>query len=126
VRKFQGVEPPAPRGEEHCDACTKTHVSDDPAQYYDYAIATVLKYQLHTHICRKILKQDPHACNYFGSTEAGGFLKGLLEAGATRDWRALLKEKTGSELSTKPMMDYFEPLTAYLQAQNAGRSCGWE
>ena len=32
VGRFQGVEPPEPRGEEYCDACTKTHISNDPAQ----------------------------------------------------------------------------------------------
>ena len=32
--KYQGIDPPAPRGEEFCDAATKTHINDDPAQYY--------------------------------------------------------------------------------------------
>jgi peptidyl-dipeptidase A len=36
-----------------CDACTKTHIIDDPGQYYDYAIATVIKYQLHEPIARR-------------------------------------------------------------------------
>lgn len=125
VGRFQGVAPPAPRGEALCDACTKTHINDDPAQYYDYAIATVLKYQLHDHICRAILKQDPHACNYYGSKEVGAFLKGLMEKGATEDWRRLIREATGSDLSTKPMVAYFKPLLNELAKQNAGRTCGW-
>ena len=29
--RFQGIAPPEPRGEEYCDACTKTHITDDPA-----------------------------------------------------------------------------------------------
>ena len=33
------VEPPAERGEEFCDAATKTHINDTPAYYYSYAIA---------------------------------------------------------------------------------------
>ena len=52
--RFQGIEPPSPRGEEYCDACTKTHINDDPAQYYDYAIAYVIKYQLHNYIAKNI------------------------------------------------------------------------
>ncbi|MEK7742937.1 MAG: M2 family metallopeptidase, partial [Elusimicrobiota bacterium] len=112
--KYQGVAPPEDRGEQSCDACTKTHVNDDPGQYYDYAIATVLKYQLHEHICRKILKQDPHACNYYGSRETGDFLKSLLREGAARDWRTLLREKTGSDLGTRAMAAYFQPLAPYL------------
>ena len=70
-----------------CDACTKTHINDDPAQYYDYALATMIKFQLHDHICTKILKQDVRACDYSGSKEVGAFLKGILSLGATRDWR---------------------------------------
>ena len=49
-----------------------------------------------------------------------------MAAGATRNWRELIKEKTGSELSTKAMMDYFQPLRAHLQKENAGRDCRWE
>ena len=30
VADFQGVEPPSPRGEEFCDAATKTHINDTP------------------------------------------------------------------------------------------------
>ena len=126
VAKYQGVTPPGPRGEEFCDPATKTHINDDPAQYYDYAIATVLKYQLHDRICRGILKQDPHACNYYGNKEVGKFLKGILEQGATRPWREVIRDATGSDLTTKPMMTYFQPLLEDLKKQNAGRQCGWE
>ncbi|MBM4389687.1 MAG: M2 family metallopeptidase [Deltaproteobacteria bacterium] len=104
-----------------CDACTKTHINDDPAQYYDYALATVIKYQLHEHIAKKILKQDPHDCNYYGSKEAGAFIKGVLEKGATEDWREVLKDATGEELSTRAMVAYFEPLRKWLQKENRKR-----
>ncbi len=123
--RFQGIEPPGPRGEEFCDACTKTHITDDPAQYYDYAMAFVIKYQLHTYIAKNILKQDPRDCNYFGSEEVGRFLWELLSLGATRDWREVLREKTGSEVSTNAMLEYFEPLVDYLKEANAGRDVGW-
>ena len=83
ARRHQGIAPPLPdRPETLCDAATKTHINDDPAQYYDYAIATVLKFQLHDHIARVILKQDPHDCNYFGNQQAvGRFLQGHPRAG---------------------------------------------
>lgn len=125
VERYQGVAPPATRGEENCDACTKTHVNDDPAQYYDYAIATVLKYQLHDHICRRILHQDVHACNYYGHKGVGDFLKSILETGRSRDWRELLREATGRDLTTQPMESYFRPLVEFLDEENRGRSCGW-
>lgn len=78
VGRYQGIDPPRPRGEEFCDACTKTHIIDDPAQYYDYAMASLIKYQLHDYIARKILKQDPHRCNYYGNREVGRWLWDLL------------------------------------------------
>ena len=53
VRDFQGIEPPAPRGEEWCDAATKTHINDTPCYYPNYAFATVLKFQLNDYIARK-------------------------------------------------------------------------
>ena len=125
VGRFQGVEPPEARGEEFCDGCTKTHISDDPAQYYDYAMAFVLKYQLHTYIAKNILKQDPHDCNYYGNKEVGKFLWELLSLGATRDWREVILEKTGEEVSTRAMLEYFEPLMEHLKKENAGRDVSW-
>jgi len=126
VRDLQGVEPPTARGEEWCDAATKTHINDNPAYYYSYAIATVLKFQLHDTIARKILHQPPQACNYANNKEVGAFLKSILEKGATEDWRKLLREATGEDLSTRAMVDYFKPLQAWLEEQNRGRPIGWE
>jgi peptidyl-dipeptidase A len=126
VARFQGVVPPSPRGEQFCDAATKTHINDDPAQYYDYAIATVLKYQLHDKICRSILKKDPHSCSYYGSKPVGDFLRGILELGATRPWREVIREATGAELSTKAMVSYFKPVLDDLKRRNKGRQCEWE
>jgi peptidyl-dipeptidase A len=125
VGQFQGIAPPGPRPESLCDAATKTHINDDPAQYYDYAIGTVIKFQLHDHICREILKQDPRDCNYYGNKEVGEFLRGILSLGATRDWNTVLREATGSDLSAAPMLAYFEPLTAWLRERNQGRTIGW-
>lgn len=128
--RFQGVDPPgppagAPRGEEFCDACTKTHINDDPAQYYDYAMAYAIKYQLHNYIAKNILKQDPRNCNYYGNREVGRFLSELLRLGATRDWHQVIREKTGEDLSTRALREYFQPLMDYLQKENAGRKAGW-
>ena len=126
VKKFQGIEPPAVRGEEFCDAATKTHINDNPAYYYSYAIATVLKFQLHDHIARKILKQPPQRCSYAGNKEIGKFLRGIMEKGGTEDWRKVLREATGENLSTRAMVEYYQPLLAWLQEQNRGREIGWE
>lgn len=129
VQDYQGVEPPAgadSRGEEWCDAATKTHINDNPCYYYSYAIATVLKFQFHDHIARKILHQPPQHCNYAGKKEVGDFLRRMLAPGGTRDWRQLLRETTGEDLSTRAMKEYFAPLQSWLEKQNAGRQIGWD
>ncbi len=121
VKSFQGIEPPAERGEEFCDACTKTHITDDAAQYYDYAVSAIMLYQMRGHVAEKILGQDPHATNYWGREDVGSFLSGILELGATRDWRQVMREHLGEEISAAAMLAYFEPLAAYLKEANEGR-----
>jgi peptidyl-dipeptidase A len=126
VRDFQGVEPPTERGEEFCDAATKTHINDTPAYYYSYAIATVLKFQWHDHIARKILKQPPQRCNYANSKAVGDFLRAMMVKGGTEDWRKVLRDATGEDLSTRAMVEYFKPLLSWLEQQNKGRQIGWD
>ena len=125
VRDYQGVDPPSERGEQFCDPATKTHINDTPCYYYSYAVATVIKFQLHDHIARTILKQDPRNCNYAGNREVGAFLKKIMAKGATEDWRKVLREATGEDLSTRAMVEYYRPLMAWLEAQNEGREIGW-
>lgn len=121
VKKYQGIIPPQPRGEEFCDPCTKTHINDDPAQYYDYGLSFVLLFQLHEYIAKNILQQDPHATNYYGRQAVGDFLKQLLEPGKTKDWSELLRDSIGQDLSAQAMLNYFQPLLDYLKKANKGR-----
>lgn len=120
-KKYQGIVPPQERGEEYCDACSKTHINNDPAQYYDYALANVLLFQFHMHIANNILHQDPHASNYYGSKETGEFLSHLMAPGATQDWRENLEENLNSDISAEAIKEYFEPLMSWLKKQNEGR-----
>ncbi len=122
VAKYQGIAPPSVRDERWCDPATKTHVNDDPAAYYDYALSYVLLFQLHDHIAHNILREDPHDTNYYGRRDVGDFLRSLMKPGATIDWIELLREKTGSPLSARPMVDYFEPLRRWLVEANKGRT----
>ncbi|AWA30281.1 peptidase [Flavobacterium magnum] len=119
--QYQGIVPPTERGEEFCDAATKTHINDDAAQYYDYALSYILLFQIHDHIAKNILHQDPHATNYYGNKEVGKFIQDIMKSGATGDWRKLLREKTGTDLSAKAMLEYFSPLMDYLKEANKGR-----
>lgn len=121
AKQYQGIVPPQERGENFCDAATKTHINDDAAQYYDYALSTVLMFQLHQHIAEKILKQNPAATNYYENKEVGDFLKKIMYSGASKNWREALKEATGEDMNAKAMIRYFEPLMQWLKNENKGR-----
>ena len=120
--KYQGIVWPEERSEEYCDAASKTHINNDAAQYYDYALSFAILFQLHQHVAVNILNEDPRSTNYYGSKEAGVFLQNILSKGNTVDWRDLMKEATGEEINAKAMLNYFEPLMEYLKAQNEGRT----
>lgn len=77
------------------------------------------------HIARNILKQDPHSCNYYGNEAVGDFLWKILRVGKTEDWRKLLRDATGEEISAKPMLEYFAPVMEWLKKENEGREIGW-
>ena len=122
ARRYQGIAPPTQRGEPFADALTKTHINDDPGQYYDYALSQALLFQLHNHIATNILKQNPHDTDYYGSRAVGDFLRALMAPGASRSWREVLKETTGQELNAQAMVQYFAPLHNWLKEQNKGRT----
>ena len=122
AKKYQGIVPPSDRGEIYCDAASKTHINDDAAQYYDYALSYVILFQLHQHIAEKILKQPPTATNYFGNKEVGAFINTIMASGATKDWKEVMMNATGEEMNAKAMVRYFEPLMNWLKEQNKGRT----
>lgn len=117
-KQFQGIVPPTERDEEYCDAASKTHINNDAAQYYDYALANAMLFQFHMHISQDILQQDPHETNYYGSKETGMYLKELMAPGATVDWRDLLSD----EITGNAINEYFAPLMDWLQEQNKDRA----
>ncbi len=121
AKKYQGIVPPSERGENYCDAASKTHISDDPAGYYDYALSFILLFQVHDYISKNILHEDPHFTNYFGHKEVGKFIQEIMRPGGSGDWRKLLKDKTGEDLSARAMLEYFKPLMGWLKKENAGR-----
>lgn len=120
VARYQGMEPPAPRPGDLCDACTKPQLSLQPARYHDYALAVIIKHQLHDHICRKLLQQDVRACDYAARPEAGAFLRDLLAKAPHQDWRQLLREKTGEPPGARALVEYFAPLGPELARRNQG------
>jgi peptidyl-dipeptidase A len=124
--KYQGVVPPSPRGADAFDPGAKYHI---PAvvPYTRYFLARILQFQFYEAACRISGWKGPlHRCSFYGNKDVGTRLNAMLAMGASKPWPDALEAFTGSrEISGKPMIRYFAPLTRWLQQQNRGRQCGW-
>ena len=124
--EYQGVRPPAPRTAADFDPGAKYHVPAN-VPYTRYFLAHILQFQFHAALCAAAGVEGPlHRCSIFESAEAGSRLRSMLEMGASRPWPEALEAIAGTrEMDATAVLDYFAPLGAWLDEQNAGRSCGW-
>jgi peptidyl-dipeptidase A len=124
--RYQGVNPPSPRGEEYFDPGAKYHIPAN-TPYARYFLASVLQFQFHRALTRTAGCTAPlHRCSIYGNAEAGRRLKAALELGASRPWPDALEALTGErEMDASAIADYYAPLKAWLDEQNKGRPTGW-
>jgi len=125
TERYQGIEAPTPRGEDNFDPATEISIISNPARNYDKAISAVIMHQLHRYICREILDQDVRTANYVGNKQVGMYLHSILELGATRDWRLVIQQATGENISSEALLEFYNPLLIWLQQQNEGREVGF-
>jgi peptidyl-dipeptidase A len=126
--EYQGIAPPDDRGEEFFDPGAKYHVPAN-VPYTRYFLSYILQFQFHRAMCEAAGYEGPlYECSVFGSEEAGARLAAMLEMGQSRPWPEALEAMTGSpEMDASAIIDYFQPLMTWLEADNAaaGRTCGW-
>jgi peptidyl-dipeptidase A len=124
--KYQGVAPPAPRGETFFDPGAKYHVPAN-TPYARYFLARILQFQFHRALARQAGCTAPlHRCSIYGSREAGQKLKAMLEMGASKPWPDALEALTGErQMDASAMAEYFAPLKTWLDEQNRGKPSGW-
>ena len=124
--QYQGITPPSERGPDAFDPGAKYHI---PAvvPYTRYFLARILQFQFYEAACRQAGWKGPlHRCSFYGDKQVGERLDAMLAMGASRPWPDALEAFTGSrEISGKPMIRYFAPLTKWLKTQNRGKTCGW-
>jgi peptidyl-dipeptidase A len=125
-RKFQGVAPPLPRSEADFDPGAKYHVAAS-VPYTRYFLAHIYQFQFHKALCQAAGWTGPlHECSVYGSKEAGRKLAAMLALGASRPWPDAFEAMTGTRRAdASALLEYFAPLRAWLEKQNAGRTCGW-
>uniref|UniRef100_A0A1S4GWX3 Angiotensin-converting enzyme n=1 Tax=Anopheles gambiae TaxID=7165 RepID=A0A1S4GWX3_ANOGA len=127
--RYQGVIPPTGRGFEHFDAGAKYHVISDQ-DYIKYFVATVLQFQIYSELCQAAQHFGPlHTCDIYRSREAGRILSDVMQQGASLSSAQLIKLLTrgkSSRLSVDPLLEFFRPLEAWLEAQNRDEQIiGW-
>ncbi|MCB9732597.1 MAG: M2 family metallopeptidase [Deltaproteobacteria bacterium] len=126
-RQYQGVAPPEARPEGAFDPGAKYHVPGN-TPYMRYFLAAILQFQIHRALCKAAGHEGPlYTCSIYGDVEAGKRLEALLEAGSSQPWQDSLAALTGGEreMDATAILDYFEPLSRWLDQQNEGQTCGW-
>ena len=124
--KYQGVAPPSPRGEEFFDPAAKYHVPDN-TPYTRYFIADILQFQFHRAMAKAAGCALPlNRCSTYESTAAGQRLNAMLSMGMSKPWPEALEALTGSkQMDATAILDYFAPLSAWLDTQLGAAKVGW-
>ncbi|MCI4354440.1 MAG: M2 family metallopeptidase [Thermoplasmata archaeon] len=125
-RKYQGVAPPSVRSEADFDPGAKFHVAAN-VPYMRYFLAHVLQFQFHRALARIVDWNGPlHRCSIYGNKDAGARLIEMLAMGASRPWPDALYALTGERrVDASAMMEYFQPLVAFLEKETRDVSVGW-
>lgn len=125
-KTYQGIAPHAPRGEEHFDAGSKYHVPAN-VPYMRYFLARILQFQFHRSMCQIAgHKGALHECSIYGNKEVGKRLGDMLALGASKPWPDALEALTGQrQMDASALVDYFAPLSAWLDKELANQKCGW-
>ncbi len=124
--QYQGIAPPVERTEADFDPGAKYHIPGN-VSYTRYFLARILQFQFLQALCDTSGHEGPlHECSFYGSKEAGARLNAMLTAGASEPWQNTLEKLTGTrEMDGHAIIEYFQPLMAWLKEQNSTRQCGW-
>jgi len=124
--EYQGIVPPVERDESGFDAGAKYHIPGN-VPYTRYFLARILQFQFFKAACDQAGWEGPlHRCSFYGNEEVGKNLDAMLEMGASKPWPDALEAFTGErQISGAAMAEYFAPLKAWLDEQNAGMAEGW-
>jgi len=124
--KYQGVAPPSTRGEEFFDPGAKYHVPDN-TPYTRYFLADILQFQFHRALSKTAgCTLALHRCSIYESKPAGERLNAMLSLGLSKPWPDALEALTGSkQMDATAILDYFAPLSSWLDEQLKGKQLGW-
>ena len=124
--KYQGVAPPVDRSESDFDPGAKYHIPAN-TPYTRYFLARIYQFQFYRAMCRAAGYSGPlNRCSFYGSKPAGEKLERMLAIGASKPWPEAMKMMTGEDRAdASAMVEYFQPLLAWLKEQNKNVKTGW-
>jgi len=124
--KYQGVAPPVDRSEADFDPGAKYHIPAN-TPYTRYFLARIYQFQFYRAMCRAAGYSGPlNRCSFYGSKAAGEKLEKMLAMGASKPWPEAMKMMTGEDRAdASAMVEYFQPLLAWLKEQNKNAKTGW-
>ena len=124
---YQGIQAPVARSEADFDPGAKYHIPGN-TPYARYFLARIQQFQFHRALCEAAGETGPlHRCSIYNNAAAGEKMRNMLAMGASKPWPDAMEALTGQrELDASAIIDYFQPLMAYLEEQNKDRNCGWE
>lgn len=126
-REYEGITPPVARTEADFDPGAKYHIPAN-VPYMRYFLADIYQFQFYRALCKTAGYQGPlHRCSFYNSKPAGQRLNQMLEMGASRPWPVAMQELTGQpNADASAIVEYFQPLMSWLEAQNKGQRIGWD
>ncbi|XP_037339303.2 angiotensin-converting enzyme 2 [Pungitius pungitius] len=128
-RELVGVVEPVPRDETYCDPPALFHVSGDYS-FIRYFTRTIYQFQFQKALCDAAGHTGAlFKCDITGSKTAGTKLRNMLELGRSQSWTRALDTISGDvKMDARPLLDYFQKLHDWLQADNKKnhRRVGWK
>lgn len=124
VEKYQRLTPPGPRPADAFDPGAKFHVADN-TPYARYFLAEIYEFQFYRTACRLAGWKGPlNRCSIYGNKAVGARLQAMLELGQSKAWPEALAAFGGErDIDAGALVDYFAPLSKWLDRQNRGQHC---
>jgi peptidyl-dipeptidase A len=126
VARYQNLMPPGPRPANAFDPGAKFHVADN-TPYARYLLADIYEFQFYRAACRLAGWKGPlNRCSVYGNKDVGAKFEAMLRLGQSKPWPDALATFGGEhDIDASAINEYFAPLSAWLDKQNRGQSCGW-
>jgi len=124
VARYQHLMPPGPRPADAFDPGAKFHIANN-TPYARYFLADIYEFQFYRAACRLAGWKGPlNRCSIYRNKEVGAKFAAMLELGRSKPWPEALAAFSGEhDIDARAIVEYFAPLSVWLDGQNRGQAC---